>query len=203
MGHAPHRARLWLRHRPIAAAATVYVSLIFGLDQSDRRTARIDRCADRGAPGFARRPVCTRPAGRLLRNTGRGHVVEERAGVRKPEAATEPARRRIAFGVRKASQRQVTVLEDHPAVVASGFSEFRFFVEAGGDFEIARRPSVNAVAPDGEAANRMGDTGRRGDYRAWGKQKPKSSQPGHPGAGPGGTSSAAATSCARNFFQRR
>lgn len=202
MGHAPHHARLWLRHRPIAAVAA-YASLVFGLDQPDRRTVRIDRCADRGAPGFARRPVCTWPAGRLVRNTGCGHVVEERADVRKPEAATEPANRRVAFAVRKASQRQVTPLEDHPAVVASGFSESRYFVEAGGDFEIARWPSVNAVAPDGDAANRMGGTGRRGDYRAWGKQKPKSSQPGHPGAGPGGTSSAAATSCARNFFQRR
>ncbi|WP_175025373.1 hypothetical protein [Burkholderia aenigmatica] len=142
------------------------MSLIFGLDQPDRRTVRIDQCADRVVPGFVRRPVCTWPAGRLLRNAGCGRVVEERADVRKPEAATEPARRRIAFGVRKACRRQVTVLEDHPAVVASGFSEFRFFVEAGGDFEIARRPSVNAVAPDGDAANRMGGTGRRGDYRA-------------------------------------
>ncbi|WP_174962323.1 MULTISPECIES: hypothetical protein [Burkholderia] len=67
-------------------------------------------------------------------------------------------------------QQQVAALEDHPAVVASGVSESRFFVEAGGDFEIARRPlgaalSVNAVAPDGDAANRMGGTGRHGDYR--------------------------------------
>ena len=85
-----------------------------------------------------RGPVRARSTGRLFGNAGCEHIVEERAEVREPEAATEPTRRRIEFAMRMEFQQRVAALDVYPAAVVPGFSEPRFFVEAEGGFEAAR-----------------------------------------------------------------
>lgn len=112
-----------------------------------------------------------RSTGRLFGNAGCEHVVEERAEVREPEAATEPTRRRIEFAMRMEFRQRVAALDVYPAAVVPGFSEPRFFVEAEGGFEAARwqaggAMSANAASSDGDATNRIGSTGYGGDYRA-------------------------------------
>lgn len=121
MGRVLRRARIRLRRCRIAVATTG-ASLVFNPDQPGGRTVRIDQCADLAAPGFARGPVCARSTGRSFGNAGCEHVVEARADVREPEAATEPVRCRIEFAERRAFQQRVTALEGRPAVVAPGLA---------------------------------------------------------------------------------
>ncbi|MBN3781429.1 hypothetical protein G3O06_28375 [Burkholderia sp. Ac-20345] len=157
-------ARSWQQQR---AWSSVWINL-FGESSGSVNAPTVQPQAS------SRTGQCVRPASRLPLNAGCQDVVEERADAREPEASTEPVRRRIEFGLRKAIQQQVAALEDHPAVVAPGFSEPRLLQIAARDFEFARRQvGARHVARDGvsgwrcrESNRRIGSSCGRSDYRA-------------------------------------
>lgn len=173
MGRALHRARIcWRRCR--VAVATTGASLVFALDQPGRQSVRIDRCVNPAASGFALGPVHARSTGRLFGNARYEHVVEERAEVREPEAATEPTRRRIEFAMRMEFRQRGAALDVYPAA-SRGRARFQrtpVLRRSGRRLRNRRMAGwaaampANAASSDGDATNRIGSTGYGGDYRA-------------------------------------
>ncbi len=119
-------------------------------------------------------------------------------------ASGSSSRRRARFRRNLASRRTAASFR-HCATAGSGLrGRPGRFLRGGAAIGCIDGKEADARTHDRyERYVRTSRAGRPRDYFSRGKQNPKSSQPGHPGAGPGGRPSDTATSCARNFLQRR